>query len=114
MAEQNNLSELDQLAYDAYKADCQAQGIFVQIEWRDLNPLTQKRYRAIAHQIRGHSTNGFLSAVQLESSLIASLAIVEAELKRYEGNDLTASYYRSRGNALTIDCLAGALTRQAA
>ncbi len=76
MAEQNERRELDQLAYQAYVADCQAQGIFVQIEWRDLNPLTQKRYRAIAHQIRGHYTGGFLSAVQFESSLIASLAVI--------------------------------------
>ena len=63
MAEQNELSELDQLAYEAYIADCQAQSIFGTSEWRDLSPLTQKRYRAIAHQIRSHSTNGFLSAV---------------------------------------------------
>ena len=79
MAEQNKLSELDQLAYDAYKADCQAQGIFGTSEWRDLNPLTQKRYRAIAHQIRGHYTDGFMSAVQFESSLIASLAVMACQ-----------------------------------
>lgn len=97
------LSELDQLAYEAYIADCQAQSIFVETQWRDLNPLTQKRYRAIAHQIRGHYTDGFMSAVQLESSLIASLAIIGAEIKRYEGDDTAASYYRWRINALDRD-----------
>jgi len=105
------MSELDQLAYEAYIADCQAQSIFTEIKWQDLNPLTQKRYRAIAHQIRGHYTNGFLSAVQLESSLIASLAIVGAEIKRYEGNEQTASYYRWRVNALDLDGYAESLNQ---
>lgn len=94
------MSELDQLAYEAYIADCQAQSIFTETEWRDLNPLTQKRYRAIAHQIRNHYTDGFMSAVQLESSLIASLKVIGVEIKRHEGDEITASYYRWRVNTL--------------
>jgi len=97
------MSELDQLAYEAYIADCQVQSIFVVTEWRDLNPLTQKRYRAIAHQLRNHYTNGFISAVQLESSLLASLKVIGVEIKHHEGDDVTASYYRWRVNALDRD-----------
>src|SRR5487761_789580 len=100
MTEQNELRELDQRAYEAYKADCQAQGIFVKTEWHDLNPLTQKRYRAIAHQIRGHFTGGWMSATQLESSLIASLNVIGVEVKRHESADIPASYYRWRVNTL--------------
>jgi len=111
MTEQNKLGELDQLAYEAHIADCQAQSIFTETEWHDLNPLTQKRYRAIAHQIRNHYTNGFMSEVQLESSLIASLAIVGAEIKRYEGNEEAATYYRWRVNALDLDGYAESLNQ---
>ncbi len=73
------MSELDKLAFEAYIADCQAQGIFVETEWHELNPLIQKRYRAIASLIRGHFTDGYMTASQLERSLIASLASIGIE-----------------------------------
>ncbi len=98
-----SVAELDQLAYEAYIADCQAQGDPMRSTWEALQPEFKKRYRAIAHQIRNHYTNSFLSAVQLESSLIASLAIVGAEIKRHEGNEVIATYYRWRVNTLDLD-----------
>ncbi len=75
-----SMSELDTLAFEAYIADCQAQGIFVETQWHQLNPLTQKRYRAIAHQIRNHFTDGRMTASQLERSLIASLSTIGVEV----------------------------------
>ncbi len=96
------MSELDKLAFEAYIADCQAQGIFVETEWHELNSLTQKRYRAIANQIRTHFTDGHMTASQLERSLIASLAAIGIEVQRHEGDDVTETHYIWRVNALDL------------
>ncbi len=96
------MSELDKLAFEAYIADSQAQGIFVETEWHALNPLTQKRYRAIANQIRVHFTGGQMTASQLEGSLITSLAAIGIEVQRHEGSDATETYYTWRVNALDL------------
>ena len=96
------MGELDKLAFEAYIADSQVQGIFTETEWHELNPLTQKRYRAIAHQIRTHFTGGHMTASQLERSLIASLAVIGIEVQRHEGDDTTETHYTWRINALDL------------
>lgn len=100
---QNELRELDQLAYEAYKADCDAQGMYVTTQWNELNALTQKRYRAIAHQVRGHFTGGWMSAPQLEKSLIVELAIAGVEIKRHEGDATSETRYTWRVNELDLE-----------
>ena len=98
MTEQD-MSELDKLACEAYLADCQEQGILVETEWSNLDTLTQDRYRAIAH----YFTDGWMSATQLESSLIIEMASVGVEIKRHEGEATTAMHYTWRVNALGLE-----------
>lgn len=98
MAEQD-MSELDKLACEAYLADCQEQGILLETEWSKLDTLTQNRYRAIAH----HFTDGWMSATQLEKSLITEMAIVGIEINRHEGDTTTAMYYTWRVNELGLE-----------
>lgn len=98
MAEQE-MSELDKFACEAYLADCQEQGIFVETEWSKLDTLTQNRYRAIAR----HLTDGWMSATQLETSLITEMAIIGVELKRHEGDATTAMHYSWRVNELGLE-----------
>lgn len=96
-------SELDKLAYEAYKADCDAQGIHISTQWGELSALTQRRYRAIAHQVRGHFTGGWMSATQLEKSLITEMTLAGVEIKRHEGDATTETRYTWRVNELDLE-----------
>ena len=86
------MSDLDTLAFDASIADCQAQGIIVSTKWHRLNPLTQKRYRAIAHQIRMKVTDGQMTTSQFECSLIANLSVMLQRLVLAPPPDVTRSF----------------------